>query len=404
MKMLRSFLRWLIIVLVVGGIVAAIYVSMQPKPIHVDVAEIARGPMVVTVNEDGRTRIKERYVVSAPLTGRLLRVELEPGDLVLQGSTRLVSIAPRDPELLDSRELQRAEMLVKAREAALVQTKPALERAKAAIEYAEIDLKRLKQLVPQRIASPDDLDKAKMKHRVCEEDYRSAVYAQHIAKYELELAKAALTRTQSNDERDFSDFEIFSPIHGRVLRVLQESTTVVNPGTPLIEVGDPSDLEVVVDVLSSDAVKIKSGAAALLERWGGEKPLHGEVRLVEPSAFTKISALGVEEQRVNVIIDLVDPAEAREALGDGFRVEARIVVWEQPEVVKIPSGALFRDGDSWATFVLEGDDRARLRRVDIGQHNDTEAHIVAGLAPGEKVILHPSDKIEDGTRIVIRIL
>jgi HlyD family secretion protein len=198
-----------------------------------------------------------------------------------------------------------------------------------------------------------------------------------------------------------SDFEIFSPIHGRVLRLLQESATIVNPGTPLIEVGDLTDLEVVVDVLSTDAVKVASGGAVLLERWGGELPLQGKVRLVEPSAFTKVSALGVEEQRVNVIIDLVDALEERESLGDGYRVEARIVVWEAPDVIRIPSGALFREGDRWATFVVEGD-QASLRYVTIGKQNDTEAQVLEGLEVGESVILHPSDKIDGGGKVSIR--
>jgi HlyD family secretion protein len=401
MKVIKSIFRWLTLAVIVGLIGAAIYFSMQPKPIAVDVTAIARGPMIVTVNEDGRTRIRERYVVSAPLAGRMLRVEMDPGDIVLQGSTRLAAIRPRNPELLDSRERQQAEMRVKAREAVLVQTKPALARAKAELSYAKLDFDRLEELIPQRIASKDDLDKANMEVRVCEEDYRSAVYSQHIAKYELELARAALDWTQNSEDANFSDFEIFSPIHGRVLRVLQESATVVNPGTPLIEVGDPSDLEVVVDVLSSDAVKISGGTSVFLERWGGDEPLRGEVRLIEPSAFTKISALGVEEQRVNVIIDLVDPVEKRESLGDGFRVEARIVIWEQGDVVKISSGALFRDGDQWATFVLQ-DSRARLRHLIIGRHNDLEAQVVDGLSPGEQVILHPSDKIQDAARIAVR--
>ncbi len=402
MKSLKSLFRWLIIAIATVGIAAAIYFAVQPKPISVDVATVTRGPMTVTVNEDGKTQIKERYIVSTPLSGRLLRIELEPGDEVEQGTTSLAAIAPRNPELLDTRELLQAEMQVKAKEAELVHKGPAAERAKAALDYAETDLKRIRQLIPQGAATEDEEDRAEMEKRVCEEDYRSAIYAQHIAKYELELAKAALTLTQAGEDPHMSEFAIYSPINGRVLRVLQESSTVVTPGMALVEVGDPRDLEVVVDVLSSDGVKIESGAPVFLERWGGERPLRGTVRLVEPSAFTKISALGVEEQRVNVIIDLVDPPEERRTLGDGFRVEARIVIWEESDVIKIPSGALFRDGDQWATFVVGSNNRASLRHVTVGKQNETEAHIVEGLEPDEVVILHPSDKLEDGTQIAAR--
>ena len=400
MSISKSIVRWFIVALGVAAVTAVIYVALQPKPIPVDVAEVTRGAMMVTVDEDGQTRIKERYVVSAPLSGRLLRVELDPGDQVVQDSTRLAAIAPRDPELLDARELNRAEAQVKANEAALAKANPSVKRAQAALLYAQSDIERMRQLVPKRAVSQDQVDRARRELRVCEEDYRAAVYAERIAKFELELARAALIRTKSEDD-DFSDFEIFSPIHGVVLRVLQESATVVDPGTPLIEVGDPLDLEVIVDVLSSDAVKIDSGDPVLLERWGGEQTLQGKVRRVEPSAFTKISALGVEEQRVYVVIDLVDPVEKRGTLGDGFRVEARIVIWEQDDVMLVPGGALFRIGDDWAAFVLQ-DSRAELRRLTLGQANDAAAEVLEGLSPGETVILHPSDKIQDATQVVVR--
>lgn len=236
MSTAKSLLRWLFTAVVITAIAIAIYVALQPKPIPVDVATVKQGSMMVTVDEDGRTRIKERYVVSAPLAGRLLRVELDPGDEVTQGASRLAAIAPRNPELLDARALNRAEAQVKASEMALARAKPAINRAQAALTYAKTDLTRMADLVPKGAASRDELDRAKKELRICEEDYRSAVFAGHIAKFELELARAALIRTRS-EEDDFSDFEIFSPIHGRVLRVLQESATVVDPGTPLIEIG-----------------------------------------------------------------------------------------------------------------------------------------------------------------------
>ncbi len=401
MRGFKTLMRWLAITAAAIGITTAAYFALRPRPVAVDLALITRGPMQVTVNEDGRTRIRERYVVSAPLTGRLLRLELDPGDPVVQGQTSLAVITPRDPGLLDSRELRQAEMRVKAQETALQRTTPDLESAKAALTYAETELARMRTLVPTGAATDDALDRAEMAYRVCREEYRGAVMAQQIASYELELVRAALVRTRDDDDGDVSDFEIDSPINGRVLRVLQESSTVVDPGTPLVEVGDPADLEVVVDVLSVDAVRIQPGAVAYLERWGGDRTLIGRVRLVEPSAFTKVSSLGVEEQRVNVVIDISDPLQKRATLGDGFRVEARIVTWEDPSVLRVPVAALFRVADAWTVFVAD-QHTARLRKLSIGHHNDVAAEVLEGLEEGETVILHPSDKIEDGTQIAPR--
>lgn len=400
MKWLKSLFRWLASLLVLAAMATAIFMAFQPKPVAVDVVQVESGPMKVTVNEDGKTRIRERYVVSTPLVGRLLRVDVEPGDPVQRNGERIAVLTPRDPELLDSRELKQAEMRVKAREAALSRATPNVERAKAELEYAESDLGRIRKIAESRAVTRDEVDQAKREYRVAQQDYRSAVFSEVIVKYELELAKAALIRTQGGSD-DLSDFNIFSPIDGCVLRVLQESATIVDAGTPLMEVGDPHDLEVVVDVLSTDAVKIRPGASAILERWGGDLPLMGKVRLVEPSAFTKISSLGVEEQRVNVIIDLVADASQEQTLGDGFRVEARIVIWEADDVLKLPNGALFREGDSWSVFLVQ-DDVALLRAVQIGKQNERETQVVAGLDAGVELILHPGDKIFDGTKIVRR--
>ena len=397
----RTAIRYVVYLALIAAVVAAIYWAIQPSPIAVDLAVVETGPLKVTVDEDGQTRIRERYVVSAPLSGRLLRLELDPGDPVVQGKTALAIITPRDPELLDARERQQAEMRVKTQEAALAQSLPVLDRAKAALDFAETDMARMEKLGPGGAVSADILDRARMQFRVSQEEYRSALMAQQIAKYELELARAALVRTLPDGEQVFADFEIDSPINGRILRVLQESSTIVTPGTPLVEVGDPTDLEVVVDVLSGDGVRIQPGANVSLERWGGDHPLQGKVRLVEPSAFTKISSLGVEEQRVNVIIDIVDPPSKRPTLGDGFRVETRIVTWETSETLRIPIGALFRQNDKWAVFVRE-DSVARLRFVEVGHRNDEMAEIVDGLQQDQEVIRYPSDKITDGALIAAR--
>ena len=390
----------LLAVLVLAGL---LYVVFRPQPVAVDLAAVTRGELRVTVDEDGKTRIRERYIVSSPLAGRLLRIVMEPGDMVRRDDSLLATIEPRDPDLLDARELASSEARVKAQEAALQRAQPELERARVALEFAETELGRARQIASEKGISEQELDRAESNYRLRSEEYRAAKFSVRITEFELELARAALLRTNPENEGPGNNhqFEIHSPIDGRVLRVFQESATVVTAGAQLLELGDPTDLEVEIDVLSSDAVKIQPGAKVLLEQWGGDQPLEGIVRLVEPSAFTKISALGVEEQRVNVIVDFVDPPETRTTLGDGFRVEARIVIWENADVVKIPVSALFRIGDEWAVFVVKGE-RARIRRVVIGQQNRLEAQVLAGLEPSEQTVLHPSDKLADGSKVAPR--
>ena len=409
---IHKLLTWMFLV----GVVAAVGYGLLPEPIEVDLASVQRGSLRVTVDEDGKTRIRERYVVSAPLAGRLLRIELDPGDEVKAGETLLATIEPRDPELLDARSIAQAEARVKAAEAALEKMGPVLEEVRAAQEYAEAELKRVRDARrenPQAV-SASEVESKLMAYRTRTALLRTARYNEEIARFELNQARAALIRsrppqknasgsTENSTEADPSDdndwnFTIRSPINGRVLRLFQESSAVVQAGAPLLELGNPSDLEVVVDVLSSDAVKIRPGALVLLEHWGGEKTLHGRVRLVEPSAFTKISTLGVEEQRVNVIVDLVDPPQQRAALGDGFRVEARIVVAQAADVLKVPTSALFRVGQQWAVFRVL-DRVARQSIVKLGLQNGLEAEVREGLAAGDQVVVHPSDAVGDGTAV-----
>lgn len=391
--------------LVAGAIVlaATVVYALMPQAVGVDAATAERGLLRVTVDEDGMTRIKERYIVSSPLSGRLLRIGLDPGDPVMVGKTILTRIEPTDPQLLDPRARAEAEARVKAAEARLQQVKPELQKALAALQYAESELGRARRLLQRKAITSDDLEEQELIFRTRTEEYNAAQFAEEIAQFELELAKSALLRTESGSDTSAEDwyFEIRAPITGSVLRVLQESATVVTPGEPLLELGDPQDLEVVVDVLSSDAVKIQPGAKVFLEHWGGDVPLIGTVRLVEPSGFTKISALGVEEQRVNVIIDFNDPPETRQTLGDGFRVEARVVVWEMSDVLKVPVGALFRSDDDWTVFVIE-DGTAQLRRIGVGRRNGFEGQILDGLQEGEQVVLHPSDQIADGVTVFVR--
>jgi HlyD family secretion protein len=410
---MKNFLRRFVMIVFGLGVLAALGFGLMPAPVEVDMARVEQGAIRVTVDQDGKTRIRERYIVSSPLAGRLLRIELEPGDPVEAGKTLLANIEPRDPELLDSRSIAQAEARVKGAQAALERMGPTLEELHATQEYAEQELTRTREA---RKASPQSISEAELEnkllaYRIVTAQLRQARHNEEIAKFELEQARAALIRStpQRDVEAAAADadgengwhFKIRSPIDGRVLRVFQKSTAVVTAGTSLLELGDPLDLEVEIDVLSRDAVKIKPGAVVHLEHWGGEPTLQGRVRLVEPSAFTKISTLGVEEQRVNVIVDLVDPPQDRLALGDGFRVEARIVIAEAANVVKVPTSALFRVGEKWAVFHVQ-DGSAHESLVELGMQNGLEAVVRKGLAPGDQVVVHPGDNVVDGTKVVAR--
>jgi HlyD family secretion protein len=401
--MFKRLFRRLLLVGFLLGVVGLIVSAFLPKPVAVDLTAARRGPLRVTVDKDGKTRIRERYVVSAPLAGRLLRLELKPGHRVSAGKTLLALLEPTDPSLLDPRARAEAEARRKAAESARSRASTQLDRARAAQELAHSEYIRIQRLSQTRSASTQELHEAITKERTATEDLRAAQFGVQIAEFELELARAALVRTQATSpgEAEAWRFEIRAPIDGKVLRVFQESSTVVTPGQRLLELGDPADLEVEIDVLSADAVKVKLGARVFLEHWGGERLLEARVRLVEPAGFTKVSALGVEEQRVWVVADLVDPPEKRPTLGDAYRVEARIVIWEGENVLKVPAGALFRHGDGWAVYrVVES--RAQLQPVQVGHGNGLETEILDGLTEGDPVILHPSDKIRDGGAVVPR--
>lgn len=377
-------------------LVGAIVYAFLPKPVPIEVARVTRGPLQVTVNHEGRTRIKERYVVSAPLSGRLSRVELHPGDPIKAKETLLTAIQPADPALLDPRARAEAEARVNAADATKNRAIPNLNRARAADELARTELERAQKLSAAGAMSYQELDNAELKARAAAEELKAAEFAVQIATFELEQAQAVLSG--GNPGAVATRFEVRSPVNGLLLRVFQESESFVQPGTRLLEIGDPHDLEMEIDVLSTDAVKIRPGDKVLVEHWGGDAPLLGRVRLIEPSAFLKISALGVEEQRVNVIADFIDPPEKRATLGDAYRIEARIVVSEADNVLKVPVGALFRRGEEWAIFVSERG-RARLRPVKIGRRNDLEAEVLSGLEENENLITHPNDKLRDGAKI-----
>jgi HlyD family secretion protein len=399
---LRRVLIWGALAALLGG---GLTYAFWPEPVPVDLGEVARGPVRVTVDEEGRTRVKEVYVVSAPVAGRMRRIETHVGDAVVAGETVLATIEPTAPTFLDVRSRTQAESAVRAAEAAKALADAELVRARAELDFANADYERAKTLAERETISQRALDSAELEVKTRQAAVSTAQASLRVKTFELETARASLI-VPGNDETSGQEagsccVEVRAPVSGRVLRVLQESESVVPAAAPLIEIGDPQDLEIEVDLLSRDAVKIKEGAAVLIEDWGGGTTLAGRVRRVEPYGFTKVSALGIEEQRVNVIIDFTDPLDKWRRLGHGYRVETRIIVWEGTDVLNVPLGALFRHGDAWAVFV-DSEGRARLRPVAIGRFNSREAQVLEGLSVGERVVLHPSDRVKDGVPIVAR--
>lgn len=385
-------------------VAAAVAWALLPERVPVEIRPVTRGPLAVRVADDGVTRIKERYIVSAPLAGRMSRVDLHAGDPVVAGATTITVIEPTDPALLDPRAEAEALARVEAARAARRRAEPLLARARVGVEYTSADLQRARELAPSRAMSHEELDAAERAWKTAVEDEKAAVERVQIAQYELALAEAALLRTRPPAGQGRPEdwrMEIRSPVGGCVLRVFKESAAVVEPGTQIVVVGEPTDLEVVIDLVSEDAVKVQPGNRCEITAWGGERPLAGRVRLVEPRGFTKVSPLGVEEQRVNVIVDFDSPPADRPTLGDDFRVEAAIIVDELADAVRVPLAALFRHGRGEAVFVVVAG-RARLVPVRTGRRSDHEAEVLDGLAGGEAVIAYPSDRVADGAAVVVR--
>ena len=374
--------------------------AFRPQPVPVDLMSVQRGTLRVTIGEEGMTRVRERYIVSAPVAGRLQRVELKPGNRVSARDTVLAAFLPAAPSLLDPRTRAEASARTKAAEAARDQARVALQRARDEAAFSRSELARQRQVAKFGGITDERLAALEQESRTRDAQASAAELAVQVAEHDLEAARAALQQVVSPTAAASGGVLMLrSPIDGTVLRVHRESEALVPAGTPLIEVGNPDELEVVADLLSTDAVKVQPGFPVLITGWGGDATLRGRVRLVEPAGFTKISALGVEEQRVNVLIDF--DAAPGGALGDGYRVEISIIIWEQSGVLKCPTSALFRAGDAWAVFAVR-DGRARQTTVQVGQRNALEAELLGGLAEGDQVIVHPGDTVADGVRVVAR--
>jgi HlyD family secretion protein len=371
-----------------------------PQPVMVEAQAAKRAPLTITIEEEGRTRVIDRYIIAAPVDGVTCRVELNVGDPVEKGQI-LLTITPMESQVLDPRSRAQAMAKVEAAQAALRAAREQANAASAAAQLANNELARLTPLLKQGVITHDAFDKAETAAHTASANQRSADFNVEVASYELDAARSVLDYRAGNQLDNVERVAVRSPIDGQILKVDHECAGPVRTGEPLLEVGDPAALEVEVDVLSADAVKIKTGMRVLFDRWGGDGLLEGQVRLVEPVGFTKVSALGVEEQRVLIISDFTSDTDKWQRLGDGYRVEARFILWHQESVLQVPASSLFRYKDGWALFLVK-DGIAVRHSVSVGRRNGLVAQLLDGVKEGDTVILHPSDEVEDGRRVTVR--
>ena len=393
--MRKRLLRYGIGLVVLVGILVW---AFMPAPVAADFATVQRGSLQVTVEEEGRTRVRDRYVISAPVPGSLQRIELEPGDRVVAGKTIVARFDPIDPALLDVRTRSELEARVRAAESAVGAARAERDRIQTELQFSQTELKRVQSLVKGGALAQRDLDTAERESATLDRALQSAEFNIRTAQHQVELARASLVQTRAGRS---ATIPLYSPVDGVVMRKLQESAGPVTTGQPLVEVGDLRRLEIVADLLSSAAVAVDAGQPVLVEQWGGDRALHGRVRLIEPSGFTKVSALGVEEQRVNVVIDFDEPDDVERQIGDGYRVEVRIIVWSKDDVLKVPTSSLFRHEEKWAVYKVVND-AASLQLVEIGRSSGLEAEVLNGLAAGDRIVVYPSDEIANGVKVVPR--
>lgn len=377
--------------------VGAFGYAVWPQPMNVEVAPAQRRTLVVTVEEDGKARVKDRFVVSAPLTGNLTRIELQVGESIKPG-TVVARLVPLPSPLLDQRARSQSEAQVAVARASSQQADAEIERARVAVDSSRVEADRARALFQRGSLTRAELERAELEERARRAEFNSAEFGARVATHRLRQANAALghySAAKSNDT-----MLVTSPIEGQVLAVLQQSEGIVQGGAPLVELGDPRALEVVADVLTRDAVLVKPQAPSEIVEWGGP-PLLGQVRLVEPSAFTRRSALGVEEQRVNVVVDLTSPYEMWSKLGDGYRTTVRIETHRAENVVTVPQSALFRSNAAWAAYVVR-DGAARLQLLEVGYRDKTHAEVTQGLSEGDQVIVHPNPQLAEGVKVAPR--
>jgi HlyD family secretion protein len=383
------------------AVAAGIGYGFMPRPVLVELAPAHQGSLAVTVDEEGKTRVRERYVVAAPVTGQARRITLKVGHAVTAGQV-VAFIDPAPAASLDPRTRAQAAARVEAAQSSLKVAGENARSAAAESKLAEQELSRTESLAREKFVSQAAVDQVRARLQAGQATRQAAEYSVQVARHEVDAARAALMRASTLARGGPAEtIKVIAPVAGHVLAVPHESEGVVQPGQALVEIGNPQSLEVVVEVLSTAAVKIKEGARVLLDRWGGEQTLEGRVRVVEPAGFTKVSALGVEEQRVRVIADITSPEAQWRQLGDGYRVEASFVLWQGDDLLLVPTSALFRYKDGWAIFVAK-EGRAHQTPVKIGQRNGLNAQVLEGLKAGDQVIAHPDDKIADGVKVKAR--
>ena len=397
----------LIIKISIGAIVFGMLVyAFMPEVVKVDMVTVKKGNLLVTLDGEGKTRIHDIYRVSTPVDGRITRIESEAGDRVKAGETVIANMYPANPQFLDKRSEIQAQADVEGARAALSLANARVKQVQAQLEFDLSELKRTEELYKKNSVSQAGLERAQLSLKTLKAELETAKSNQQVMLARLEAAKVRLLQPESkelvNEQRNANcNICIRSPVDGRVLRILHKSESIVPVGTPLVEIGDPTDLEVIIEMLSTNAVKVKVGDDALIKRWGGNQDVKARVKLIEPSGFTKISALGVEEQRVNVVLSFTDPIEKWSSLGDAFRVEAAIIIDRADGSIKIPLSALFRQEEKWSVFkVVDG--TATIQKVTVGRKNDRFAEIIGGLEVGEQIIVHPSNSVSDGVGVVKR--
>ncbi|MBP6013430.1 MAG: HlyD family efflux transporter periplasmic adaptor subunit [Alphaproteobacteria bacterium] len=384
-------------------LILALAYAYWPRPIPVDIVKVTKGEMLVAVEDDGVTRVKEAYVISAPIAGRVLRIETHVGDDIEAGKTVIAQMLPADPVLWDARTRRELEFTASAARAARDLAAAAITASVARATEARQELARTRQLFAKGHVAQARLDRAETQLQTADADVATAQAALRQREFDVKTAEAALMAPTAFARQPAAKryYDVRSAVSGKVLRLIHENEAVVQPGQPLVEIGNPANLEVVVDLLSTDAVKANVGDAVQIKRWGGDGYLNGRVRRIEPSGALKISSLGIEEQRVKVLVDITDPPERWSRLGHGYQVDAAIVLWRASEAVQVPIGALFRDGAKWAVFRLR-DGRATLQDVEIGHINDTAAEVLRGLDAGDIIVTHPSDRVQAGVLVVAR--
>ncbi len=393
-------------ILLAIALVAALIFAFMPEPIKVDLSPIKRQDVVVTIEGEGKTRIHDIYIVSAPIEGRVTRIQSEAGDHVTAGKTVIANMHPANPRFLDRRSETQAKADVEGARAARALANARVKQVKANLDFDLADFKRTQELYKTNTVSKANLERAELRLRTLNAELETAESNLQVMQSRLEAAQARLLQPTDIDQEEGSSGTdcqicIYSPVDGQLLRVIHKNESVVSVGTPLVEVGNAEDLEVVIELLSTNAVQVEVGDRAFITRWGGKENINAEVKLIEPAGFTKISALGVEEQRVNIVLRFTDSIDKWKSLGHAFRVEAEIIIDQVDNVVTVPINALFRENEQWSVFkVVDG--LAQLTRVEIGLRNEQLAEVVSGLYEGDSIIIHPGNDVSDKVKVVVR--